>query len=318
MFEVTDGRRIWAAIRSDGRLKLLALVIAIGAWYAIRAITSFTAVVRNVPVTVVTEKGVAILDRSADSVNVVCRGSQSDLRSLAPDQINLMIELKDPSMTGSRDVQLDPRKIRVPGGARAISVEPPVITFVLDKEGSRVVNVRADVTTNNLPDGYEITEIRCEPATVTLQGPQGRLASVEEVKTAQIDLEGRTRPFSLNRAIQPPSDLWSARVDPDRVRVDVHISPISSALELADVKVKLLVNPETPPVRVLNKKLNVQIRLSGRADMVKSLSVSNLTGFADCSALTSGTKTNVNIFVPVPSGVEIVSMEPSFIQVEIP
>lgn len=318
MPELIKGDRIWKAIRNDGRLKLLALIMAVGTWYAIRAITSFTTIVRNVPVTVLTEKGVAILDRSADAVNVVCRGSPSDLRNLSPDQINVTVELKDPSITGSQDVQLDPRKIKVQGGARAISIEPPVITFVLDKEGVREVKVRAEVSTNNLPDGFEITGIKCDPVVVTLQGPQGRLAGVEEVKTAQIDLEGRTRTFSLNRTIQPPSDLWSARVEPERVRVDVHIAPISSALELADVKVKLLVNPETPPVRVLNKKLNVQIRLSGRADIVKSLSASNLAGYVDCSMLSSGTKANLPIIVQVPSGVEIVSIEPSHIQVEIP
>ncbi|MCZ7593369.1 MAG: CdaR family protein [Kiritimatiellae bacterium] len=310
--------RLLNALRNNGRVKLLALVVAIGTWYAIRAITSFTTVVRNVPVEVMTEKGVAILDRSVDMVNVVCRGSQSDIRTLSPDQIKITIELKDSNLIGSREVPLELKKIRVPGGARAVSVEPPTITLVLDKEGTRTVNVRADITTNNLPDGFEVSSIICDPEVVTLQGPRGRLADVEEVKTAPIDLEGRTRTFSLNRTIQPPSDLWSARVEPDRVRVDVEIVPISSALELADVKVRLLVNPETPPVRSLSKKLNVQVKLRGRADTVKSLSVSNMTGYVDCSMLTSGTKTNLPIFVPVPSGVDIVSIEPSHIPVEIP
>lgn len=307
----------WRAIQSNRGLKLSAVLLAVIAWYAIREITSFTSVIQGVRVVVLLDEGWAVLDRSVDEVDVMCRGSQSDIRYLTRDQLRIEVDLRGRSVAGAQEIRLNPQSVRVPGGARAVSIDPPEITLTLDREGERLVRVRADII-GNPPEGYELAEVTCTPNEVRLQGPQGRLAGVSEVKTAPIDLEGRLKSFSLTRVILPPSDLWSARVEPDRTRIDVRIVERSSALDLTDIPVHLLVPPETPPIRLTRANAKVKLSLRGRAEAIKNLASSNLTAFVDCTILKPGEAMDLPVVVSVPAGIEIMSLEPSQIRVELP
>ncbi|MCO5045499.1 MAG: YbbR-like domain-containing protein [Verrucomicrobia bacterium] len=312
------GHRVWRGMRNNRGFKLIALLLAILSWYAIREFTSFTTVVRGVHVRVLVDEGWAVLDRSVEDVDVVCRGSQSDIRYLNRDQFQVEVDLRSRSESGTREIRLNPSSIKVPGGARAINIDPPEITLTLDREGERMVAAHAEIV-GNPPDGYEVAEVVCTPSEVKLQGPQGRLAGMTEVKTAQIDLEGRLKSFSLTRSLQPPSDLWSARVEPDRVRVDVRIVERSSSLDLTDIPVLLLVRPDTPAISLSADIPMVSISLRGRAESLSRLSSTNLTAFIDCRGLKPGEPADLPItVVPIPSSVTIVTQQPSQIRVELP
>jgi YbbR domain-containing protein len=314
---VGDLSSVWRAIRNNGRLKIIAIVLAALAWFVVRGITSHTAVVREVRVSVLLDEGWAVLDRSVEEVDVICRGSQSDIRYLTRDQIRVEVDLRGRSVPGTTEVPLRPQAIKVSGGARAIAVEPPELTLTLDREGDRMVKVKAEFV-GNPPEGYELAEVVTTPTEVRLQGPQGRLAAVTEVKTVPIDLEGRLKSFSLTRALQPPSELWSAKVDPDRVRVDVRIVERSSAIDLADIPIRLLVLPETPPIHLSLGEAALKLSLRGRADAVKGLSASTVNAYVDCTVLKPGESRELPVVVNVPSGVEIVAQEPTHILVEWP
>lgn len=307
--------RLWRAVRNNARLKAVALILAVVVWYAIREITSYTTVVRGVAVNVLLDEGWAVLDRSVEQVDVLCRGSQSDIRFLTRDQVRVDVDLRGRSVPGTIEVPLKLRDIKVSGGARAVAVDPPEMTLTLDRQGERLVRVRADIV-GSPPEGYEVAEVTTTPSEVRLQGPQGRLAAVAEVRTAPIDLEGRLKSFSLTRVIQPPSELWSARVEPDRARVDVRIVERAAAIELADVPIRLLVRPDMPPIHLAAGQSTVKLSLRGRADAIKGLTPTNLNAFVDCTSLTPGEASELPVIVNAPSGVEIVSVEPSRVRVE--
>lgn len=310
-----DVSRIWRAIRNNGRLKLISLALAILAWYAVREFTSYTSVVRQVRVNVLLDEGWAVLDRSVEDVDVLCRGSQSDIRYLTRDQVRVEVDLRGRSVPGTIEVPLKPQNVKISGGARAVSVDPPELTLTLDREGVSVVRVRPDIV-GNPPEGFELAEAVATPSEVRLQGPQGRLAAVTEVRTAPIDLEGRLKSFSLTRPILPPSELWSARVEPDRARVDVRIVERSSAAELSDIPIRLLVPPGTSTIRIVEGREFVKLAVRGRADAVRQLSRTNINAFVDCTGLLAGQAAELPVIVNVPAGVEIVSREPAQIWVE--
>lgn len=316
-FDETTGKTIWQAMRNNRNLKLVALLLAALSWYAIREFTSFTTVVRQVHVEVLVGEGWAVFDRSVEAIDVVCRGSQSDIRYLTRDQLKVTVDLRGKSHPGTETIAFKPKDISVPGGARAISTDPADITLTLDREGDRMVRVRADIV-GTPPEGYEVAEVTCTPSEVRLQGPQGRLAELQEIKTAAIDLEGRVRSFSLTRAVQPPSELWSTRVEPDRTRVDVRIVERSSTLDVPDIAVKLLVWPNTPPIRFLDPNPRVKVSVRGRADAIHALSATNMTPLVDCTVLKSGEIQDLPIRVYAPAGVEILAQEPSHLRVEAP
>lgn len=309
-----DRQRIWDAIRHNRGLKLAAVAGAIILWYAIREITSFEAKVQGVQLDVLLDPGWAVLDRSVDEVDVLFRGSPSDIRYLSRDQIRVEVDLRGQSVAGSRDVRLGPRKVKAPGGVRAISVDPAEITLSLDREGAREVAVKADIV-GSTPDGFEVERVVCTPATVRLQGPDGRLAGIQELKTGPIDLEGRLRSFTLTRTIQSPSETWSARAEPDRVRVDVTIVERSTRKEVEDVPVRLVVRPATPPIN-LESDARVKLSLKGRSEVLAGLAATNLNAYVDCTSLQPGEVREVKVFAPVPAGVELLEVVPAALRVE--
>ena len=64
--------------------------------------------------------------------------------------------------------------------------------------------VKADVQ-GTLPEGYEIENVVCSPAAVTVRGPSTKLETVEAVRTAPIDLEGRLQSFRIRKPLTPPA-----------------------------------------------------------------------------------------------------------------
>jgi YbbR domain-containing protein len=309
-----EGRTILDVIRHNRGLKVAAVAGAVVLWYAIREITSFEAKVQGVQLDVLLDPGWAVLDRSVDEVDVTFRGSPSDIRYLNRDQIRVEVDLRGQSVAGSVDVRLGPRKVRAPGGVRAVSVDPAEITLSLDRAGAREVVVKADIV-GSTPDGFEVESVVCTPDQVRLQGPEGRLAGIAEAKTGPIDLEGRLRSFTLTRTVLPPSETWSARVEPDRVRVDVKIVERSTRKEVEGVPVQLVVRPDTPPINLV-ADARVKLSLKGRSEILSGLEATNLNAYVDCTGLQPGEVREVPIFAPVPNGVELIEVQPALLRVE--
>ncbi len=301
-------------LRNNRGLKLSAAISAVLLWYAIRAVTSFETNVQGVQLDVLLDPGWAVLDRSIDEVDVRFRGSPSDIRYLSRDQIRVEVDLRGQSLAGSRDVRLGPRRVRAPGGVRALSVDPAEITLSLDRESSREVAVKAEIV-GSTPDGFEVQSVVCTPAQVVLQGPEGRLAGIQELKTGTIELEGRLRSFTLTRTVQSPSETWSARVEPDRVRVDVTIAERSTRKEVEKVPVQLLLRPDSPPIR-LEAEGGVRLSLKGRSELLAGLSSSNLYAFVDCTAMQAGEVREIKLLANLPAGVELLGVEPAALKVE--
>ena len=141
------------------------------------------------------------------------------------------------------------------------------------------------------------------------------LAGIAEANTGPIDLEGRLRSFTLSRTVLPPSETWSARVEPDRVRVDVKIVERSTRKEVEGVPVQLVVRPDTPPINLV-ADARVKLSLKGRSEILSGLEATNLNAYVDCTGLQPGEVREVPIFAPVPSGVELIEVQPALLRVE--
>ena len=102
----TGPERIITSLRNNGGLKLLALAVAVVCWYTLREVTSFERSVRGVPLRIETASGIAVLDQSVNEVNVVCRGSEGDLRFLDADHVSIAIDMQDNASPGTRTIRL--------------------------------------------------------------------------------------------------------------------------------------------------------------------------------------------------------------------
>ena len=126
---------------NNWRLKAIAAVLAVAAYYAIRGATSYE-VVYEVPVTVrVEDSGVALLDQDPKSVQVTFRGSQEDLRRIDQKQLRVVMRPKATGPAGSERVALAPRDVEGAAGTRVERIVPSTVALFFarqeEKEGHR-------------------------------------------------------------------------------------------------------------------------------------------------------------------------------------
>ena len=296
-------------------LKLLALSLAAATWYYIRESTSFEEIFNDIPLEVQLPDGWAIQDRSVNTVEVMVRGSQSDIRALNESQIRVQLAAKAGDDNPNPIVKIDRSNVSLPRSVRAIYVDPSEVSLNLDRETDKQVPVRVEQL-GQPPEGFDIEKIVITPPMVTLHGPERRLESVEYVRTVPIDMEGRIRSFQLNRALMSPGENWQARMDIDKVRVEFTIVERATMQNFTNVSLKALMPPGgsfgvsfTPPT--------VNVALRGRIDVISNLSARAVHAYVDCTDLKPGTTDSILVEVPIPSGVNIVDIDPPSVRVTI-
>lgn len=294
--------------------KGIALLLAMITWWTINDLTSYEDVVKDVPLVIELDEGWAVQERSVSEVNVLVRGSQSDLRLLDREQMRVVLNLRGRPAGDSLFEQLDPSMVQGPKSVRPVLVDPGEVRLVLDRERAKSVPVVVDLL-GQPPEGFEVEQVVSIPDVLTLQGPERRIENVEMIRTAGIELDGRLRSFAVNRTLVPPSDAWSARLDPAQVRVEVTIVERSTRRNFNDVAVGALL-PAGDAGGVRFFPAAVSVALKGRADVITNLTAREIKAFADCSDLAPGERRDVPVRVPTPSGVDLIGVDPVQVRAE--
>jgi len=301
--------------RANRWLAVLSLVLAVIVWYAIREAISFETVLRDVPIVVRPGEGLTVLELSHDTADIRFRGARSDLAQLDAERTRIQVDVPSAAASerGARlSVKLRPVHVKSPSGAIAVRIEPDEVAFSIDREGERQVPVKAEFQ-DAPPEGYEIGGVTCMPATVLLKGPLSKLQDVDVVRMLPIDLQGRVQSFRVRASAVPAAAFSGARVDPDRVTIEVGIVEHAAVRRLASVPVRLLVRAGgTGEVDV--EPETVHIQLQGRAASLETLDPAMVHAFAETVALDRGAVYELPVQVYVPPGVRLLSVEPSSVR----
>ena len=296
----------------------LSLVLAVIVWYAIREAISFETVLRDVPIQVRAGEGLTVLEQSHDTADIRFRGARSDLAQLDPERVRIQV---DATATGAAEkgarmrVKLRPSNVRSPSGAIPVRIEPDEVSFSVDREGERQVPIKAEFQ-DTPPEGYEIGSVTCSPATVLMKGPLSKLEDVDVVHTLPIDLQGRVQSFRVRGSVLPPSVFAGARVDPDRVMIDVGIVEHAAVRRLQAVPLMVLVRPGLG-CGVDLQPSTVHIQLQGRAAGLEALDPTTIQAFVEAATLDRGASYELPVRVYLPSGIRLQSVEPSSVKVTV-
>ena len=300
---------LWRIMTRNKKVKLISIILGLVAWYAIKSTISTPATVADVPVRVVAGDGWAVLERSLDTVDVLFRGATEDLRYLDNERLEVVVDVSRQPFEGSVTIALEPSMIKVSGGARAISFDPPEITLSLDSEAEKIVPVKAELT-GDLPDGYEIEKVVCTPAVVHLSGPRLRLEDIETAHAGPVALADRVRSFTLRVPVIFDSDLWQPKADPSKINVEITLVERSDHRVLDDVPVGILVEPgRYRGVRV--EPLTVKLAIRGRSDVLAKFKTADARVFVNASGLEPGRDARLPLQVQLPPGLFVDSLEPA-------
>lgn len=295
------------------RVKLLALVLAVFSWYAIRAAINYEVVIPNIPVEFRTGEGWAILRQSADALRVTFRGSRENIRLIDYKQIKSLIDLRTNAVAGSFDVRVAPENIKGAYRVRPVRIEPPVIQISTDRESEKTVPVKSRAS--GKPFAGEVEKITCEPALVLLRGPAQQLAQTEWVYTEPVDVEGRIESFIKRCRLLPPSNTWTPVIEPAEVQVNVQIVVKNDTLALPNIPVDVVVKPSSA-FKVETSPDQVRVVLTGSIKDIEELKKSTPKAFVDCSELDPALAYDLPVLVFLPAGKNVTSaVEPALVHV---
>jgi len=307
--------RIHSPLHNKG-LKILAVVLAIVSWYAIRGVISFETLVNNVPIIIWHDSGWAVMDRSTDVVDIEFRGSRSDLLRLNRDTVELVIDLRGHELAGDSIVRFDPIMVAAPGSARAITFQPIDIQFSLDRQATTQLPVKADLQGRPSSD-YEMIGVETDPVSVTVSGPRRLIEQLTSIRTEPIPLKSRKRTFRERVKLLPPDETWDAIIEPSRVNVRVSISERSEVRAFRALPVDVMVNPAQEELTVTVNPVTIQVSVKGIHGALKNIDKETIKPFVDATQLKAGDRYELPVKLLLPDGISADSLNPSSVSVSI-
>ncbi len=200
-------------------LRLLALGLAVLAWFVVsgekREPSSQKIVETGVRYDV--PEGFLLLER-VETATVGVRGPLSRLRTLAPFQVDVFIEI--PAAEGTIQVPLGPDHVALPPGLELVAIEPNVIELTLDREQTEIVEVIPRLR-GEPAAGAVVRTARVVPNQALVRGPASRVRDLDSVSTTPIDLTTHALDFEENAVVLPPDGITI--VEPRIVKVAVEL-----------------------------------------------------------------------------------------------
>ena len=308
-------RKILERLDTPNGIRTVSVVAAIAVWYAIRAATSNSAIVRDIPLTIQPPPGWSVADCSARTVDVAFLGTRNDMRFLNRELVKATIDARGHADHREYAVTLGAANINAPGGARIDFIRPAAVTLRLDRTVTKPVPVKVE-TLNLLPDGYEIENTVVTPAAVELTGPVQLLENIEVVRTAPVNLDGRVRSLVQSRLPLALDDAWAGvQVEPATVTLDLGIHERSVSTVYPDLAIRPML-PAGRAVRVQLEPAAATVTLKGRPDAMKALLPGDVRLFVDITDISGTAPERLPIRAVLPDGITLVSTEPAVVTVQ--
>jgi hypothetical protein len=289
---------------ADWGLKLLALAITLGLWFAVtgqRVLT--TARLRKVPLFFVLPNEMEISNEPRDEVDLTLRGSKRVLDAIKSSDVSLSYDASS-YRPGERVVQLAPNNITLqlpegvsPEGITIERIEPGSVPLRLERRTERELEVEPRLE-GKLPEGFELTGTQSLPAKVRVRGPESHVNALERAPTETILLEGRRETFTVPHTAIDIQDRKLVALDAV-VDVLVKISETQATKRLDGVAAR---NADGA-----NSRLTIEVR--GARSVIETLRASDLSVVFD--AATDGT-TRPRLVLPsnLEGRIELVSTNP--------
>ena len=203
-------------------LKFLSTLVAILLWLVVAGERVVERVMRapvefqNLPA------GLELVGDPPDTVEVRLRGSSGALSRIGPGDMSAVIDLAT-ARPGRRLFHISQNQVTVPYGLQIVQVGPSTVTMEFEMSGIRKVRVEPDLE-GRPAAGYEIVDVKSEPDTVEVAGPDTALKRLQAAITEPVSVTDQTRTVREVVTIGVPDASLRLRV-PQTAVVTVTIAP---------------------------------------------------------------------------------------------
>ena len=267
-------------------LKLIALVLALFTWFALRGNMIRQSDYLACPVTVVVPDTVTVQNLDSLSVEIKVQGPVEKVADFEPDEGTLRLDARaeaEQALAGGASsatirLPITSSDFQLPRRLGLAKVRPEHIQLRVERLERTVLPVEV-VAFGEPADGYRIVEdaTRAMPSTVTLDLGAEAAAKIHSVKTTPVNVAGCTGTVRDKAYLLDPRSASDKRLGPS-VEVVVTIAPDLQTKELAPVPIMLLKQPNDRS-RVEVDPGTIAITVRGRADLLASLGPEAATAY---------------------------------------
>jgi len=205
----------------DWAMKLVALVITFGLWFGVTVLSRGKQASErySVKLNLRAADNAIVTNKSVEQVEIRVRGVDEKIEQIQSTNLAVNVDLSEfPIGDSILDLTPDSVSVQLPEGVKLVDLQPSRIAVSVDSFASKEIPVKA-VTDGVLPTGFELYgEPAAIPAKVLIQGPAKLIASVDQLLTERISLEGRKQDFV---ARQIPVSSANNKVTINNTVVDV-------------------------------------------------------------------------------------------------
>lgn len=290
---------------NNWELKLLAFVLAVLSFYAIRGATSDEATA-EAPINVEIGEGIGILKQEPPTARVTFRGSRDDLRRLEHLQVRIALKAKASDPSGSETLRIRPRDVKGAIGLRVVGLAPQTVNLVFDHEEKMTIPVAKPKTIGTPLVGK--AELDYEPRFVKIRGPKRKLEEMLKEKTAidteRVNVQDRSESFFAKVKVLSPGETWISKIEPEEIDVKVSIITRTETRNMADVPVLTIAAPGDDAEITVDPPV-VSVSLEGPSERLDALSSGAVKVFVDCVGLAAPATYELPVTVHMADGGEI-------------
>ena len=219
---------------------VLSLIIAVGLWAYVIGETNptDTRTFRDIPITfvngeVLANSNLAVLEASADTMNVTLSGTRSNINKISEKDITAVVDLADVAK-GTNELKIN---VRVPDNVEIEDKSINKVTVVVENSKSKEVDIDVDYQGNFESEEEPIT-VEMSRESVIVSGPSSLVNKVVSVKA--VVAEGKvTDKLKTIKSQLKPVDKSGNEVE----KVKLSAESISVTAELAKTKTVPLIVP---------------------------------------------------------------------------
>jgi YbbR domain-containing protein len=288
-------------------LKLVSLGLATMLWFVIAGEkTSEMGVsapleLQNFP------KDLEVTGEPVDNVEVRLRASPGIIQRIGPGDVSAQLDLAG-LQEGEHIVHLTDKSIRMPFGVKVVKITPSLLTLNLERTLQKVVPVRPRLVGRPGP-GFEVGDVRADPAEVRIAGPRSRVQEVESAFTEPLSIEGAQAGVSdvVNMGLDDP--LLRVLGSP-RVRATVRIRELEGERTLDAVPV------DVRGGEISVRPASVRVVVAGPASLLRTLIPDDVHASVDVAAAAAGaTLTPTVALPPSHAGLRVKEVAPASVTV---
>lgn len=209
-------------------LKLLALAIALGVWFALSGQRRERISERSyrIPLSLINVPArTMVASPLPGGVDVRVRGPFTALRQLEPEKLEAVIDLRN-APAGERLYRFAPEDINVPPEVEIIAIAPAEVRVALDRVGEKLLPI-VPALSGDVAAGSQVVDVTADPRVARVMGPATVLEKMTGIGTEPISLANRAATFSTTTTVHPNAPGLRVR-EGQVVDVTIRIGPVAT------------------------------------------------------------------------------------------